>query len=71
MRRYSLLGLVILGVGTFLLLRGGSFTHREDVVNLGDTHITASEKESIPPWVGGVVMMVGAAFLVTGLRKRA
>jgi hypothetical protein len=71
MRQYSLLGLVILGLGAFLLLRGGSFTHRESVVNVGDVHVTASEKETIPPWVGGVVMIVGAAVLMSGLRKRA
>jgi hypothetical protein len=71
MRQYGILGLVLIGIGGFLLFNGGSFMHRENVLKMGDVHVTANERESIPSWVGGVVMLVGAALLVTGVRKRA
>jgi hypothetical protein len=71
MRQYGIIGLVLIGIGAFLLFKGGSFMHRENVLTMGDVHVTTNEKESIPPWVGGVVILAGAAFLVTGVRKRA
>lgn len=70
MRQYGIFGLVIIGIGAFLLFNGASYMHRENVLKVGDVHVTADERESIPPWVGGVVMVIGAAFLVTGMRKR-
>lgn len=70
MRQYGIFGLVIIGIGAFLAFNGASFMHRENVLKVGDVHITANDRETIPPWVGGVVMVVGAAFLVTGMRKR-
>lgn len=71
MRQYLIAGLVVIGLGAFLLLRGGSFTTRSDVVKIGDMKITANERQSIPPWTGGVVIVAGVALLVAGARKRS
>jgi hypothetical protein len=71
MRQYFIAGIVILGFGAFVLLRGASFTSRRDVLKVGDVKITADEQQSIPPWVGGVAMAVGAVLIVAGTRNRA
>jgi hypothetical protein len=71
MRQFIIAGIVILGLGAFVLLRGASFTSRRDVLKVGDVKITADEQQSIPPWVGGAAMMVGVALIVAGTRKRA
>jgi hypothetical protein len=63
-------GIVILGLGLFVLLRGASFTSRRDVLKVGDLKVTATEEQSIPPWVGGAAMVAGLALIVTGARKR-
>lgn len=70
MRQYTIAGIVILALGAFVLLRGTSFSSRHDVVKVGDVKITATEQKSIPPWVGGAAIVVGAALLVAGTRKR-
>jgi hypothetical protein len=71
MRPLIVAGIVLLGLGAFLLVRGGSFTSRKDVLKVGDVKITANERQSIPPWVGGVALLVGAGLLVAGARQRA
>ena len=71
MRPFIVAGIVLLGLGAFLLVRGGTFTSRKDVLKVGDVKITANERQSIPPWVGGVALLVGAGLLVAGVRQRA
>ena len=71
MRQLILAGILILGLGAFLLLRGGSITTQREVLEVGDVKITANEQQSIPPWVGGVAMVAGVAVIITGARKRA
>jgi hypothetical protein len=71
MRHFIVTGVLLLGLGAFLLLRGGSFTSRRDVLKVGDVKVTANERHAIPPWVGGAAVLAGAVLLVAGARKRA
>ena len=71
MRPFILAGIVILGLGAFVLLRGASFTSRRDVLKIGDVKVTADEQHSIPPWAGGVAMLAGVALIAAGARRRA
>ncbi|HEY9382980.1 MAG TPA: hypothetical protein VIP80_05655 [Gemmatimonadales bacterium] len=71
MKGTTIAGIVLVLVGAFVLLRGASFTSKRDVLQVGDLKVSATEHQSIPPWVGGAVLVVGVGLLVTGLRKRA
>jgi hypothetical protein len=71
MRQLILAGILILGLGAVLLLRGGSIATRREVLKVGDVKITADEQQSIPPWVGGLAMLAGVALILAGARKRA
>jgi uncharacterized membrane protein len=71
MRQLILAGILILGLGAFLLLSGGSITTRRQVLKVGEVKVTADEQQSIPPWVGGVAMVAGVALIIAGAQKRA
>lgn len=71
MRPLILAGLVLVGLGAFVLLRGASFTSRRNVLEVGGLKVSATERQAIPPWVGGVAIVVGAALILSGARKRA
>ena len=71
MRERFIAGLVLLGLGLFVLLRGASFTSRREVLKVGDLKVSATERQAIPPWVGGLAVVAGLALLVAGARKRA
>jgi hypothetical protein len=70
MRRFIVVGIVIVGLGAFVLLRGASFTSRRDVLKVGDVKITADERQSIPPWVGAVAVLAGLAIVAGSSLKR-
>jgi len=70
MRPLVIAGIVLLGLGAFVLIRGGSFTTKRNVLEVGDLKVSASERQSIPPWLGGAVAIAGVALLVAGARKQ-
>lgn len=71
MRPFAIAGVLLLVLGGFVLVRGGSFTTRRDVLKVGDVKITADEQQSVPPWVGAVALLAGIGLIVTGVRRRA
>ncbi len=71
MRPNLIAGIALIVLSVFLLVRGGSFTTRKDVVKVVDVKITANEKQSIPPWVAYLGIAVGAGLVLAGTRKRA
>jgi hypothetical protein len=71
MRQFLIAGIVIFGLGAFVLLRGASFTSHRDVLKVGDLQVSAEERQMIPPWVGGAAMVLGVALIVAGARRRA
>jgi hypothetical protein len=67
----NIAGIVLIILGAFVLLRGGSFTTRRDVLKIGDVKVSADEQQMIPSWAGVVAIVAGVALLVAGSKKRA
>lgn len=70
MNQRSIVGIVVLAIGVIMLLVGGGFTSQHEVLRVGDVSVKATEHRTIPPWVGGAVMVAGVVLLVTGMGKR-
>jgi uncharacterized membrane protein len=64
--------LIILG-GLALTYQGFNYTHQEKVLDVGPIHATADKQDrvSIPPILGGLVLVGGIALLVVGARKKS
>jgi len=62
--------LTILG-GLALAYQGFTYTRQEKVLDVGPIHATADKQDhvSIPPLLGGLVLLGGIALLVAGARK--
>jgi drug/metabolite transporter (DMT)-like permease len=71
MRVWIVAGIVLIVAGAFVLLGGGSFTSRRDVITVGDLKVTAEEQQPILPWVGGLAVLAGAGLIVVGVRRKA
>jgi hypothetical protein len=71
MRQFLIAGIILFGLGAFVLLRGASFISKRQVLKVGDVQVSADQRQSIPPWVGGVVMVAGVALVFAGTRRRA
>jgi hypothetical protein len=70
MRPPVLIGAALIVLGAVILIRGGTFTSRRDVVSVGDLKITADQQQTIPPWAGGLSVAAGIALIVAGSRRR-
>ena len=74
MKSISLLGVLLAILGVFALVyQGFSYTHREKLFEVGPIHATRDDTEHIPlpPIVGGLALLSGAALLVIGARQKA
>jgi hypothetical protein len=71
MRQFLIVGIILFGLGAFVLLRGASFISKRQIVKVGDVQLSADERQSIPPWLGGAAMVAGVALVFAGTRRRA
>ncbi len=67
MKGMTTVGVLIIIVGGFVLLRGISFTKDKSVIDVGPISVSAEQKQSVPSWVGAVAVGVGLVMVVGGV----
>jgi hypothetical protein len=70
-RPISLIGILLLAVGAFILFRGASYKSKDEVLKVGDLKASVEQKHAVPTWVGGVAVVAGIVLLASGMRRRA
>jgi hypothetical protein len=70
MRPLSLVGIVLLALGAFILFRGLTYKSRDEVLKVGDLKASVEEQRAVPTWVGGVALVAGIALLAAGMKRR-
>lgn len=70
MRIRILLGAVLILAGGYILAKGLSYTSKEHVLDIGDVHITANERQPVPTWAGGLVAIAGLVLVLSGSSRR-
>ena len=62
--------LIVLG-GLALAYQGFNYTHRERVMDVGPMHVTREDHDrvSLPPIIGGLVLVGGIALVFIGAKK--
>ncbi len=73
MKTTSLAGILLIVVGALALAyQGFNYTHREKVLDVGPIHATVDDQKhvSIPPILGGLVLLAGVGLLVAGARQK-
>ena len=71
MRPLSLVGILLLVVGAFIVFRGLTYKSKDEVLNVGGIKASVEEKRAVPTWVGGVAIVAGIVLLAGGMRRRA
>jgi len=71
MRPLSLVGILLLVVGAFIVFRGLTYESRDEVLRVGDLKASVEERRAVPTWVGGVAIVAGIALLAAGMKRRA
>lgn len=70
MRISTLLGVVLVAVGGFVLARGLSYTSERSVIRVGEFEASVEEKRTVPAWAGGLALVAGIGLIVLGSRRR-
>lgn len=74
MKSITLLGILLAVLGVLALVyQGFSYTRREKALDVGPIHVTRDDQEHVPlpPIVGGLALLSGAALLAIGARQKA
>lgn len=66
------LGIILTLVGIAMLILGSfTYTKKEKIIDTGSIEISADKQETVnwPPYVGGVVLVVGVVLILTGKKN--
>jgi hypothetical protein len=70
MRPLQIIGVILIAIGLWILIRPPSYTHEESVLKLGDVEAKVQHQQPVPGWAGGIALGAGAVLLVIGFRRR-
>ena len=70
MRSLTILGVILLAAGLFVILRPPSYSREESVLKLGDLEARVQQQRTVPGWIGGALLGAGCVLVVFGVRKR-
>jgi hypothetical protein len=68
MRIPTIAGVALIIVAAYLFF-GGGITSQRNVLDVGGLTVTAEERHPVQPWIAGLVLLAGAALLVTDSRR--
>jgi uncharacterized membrane protein len=71
MRPLTLVGILLLALGAFILFRGMTYKSKDEVLRVGDLKASVEEKHAVPTWAGGLAIVAGVVLIAGGMRKRA
>jgi len=70
MKLLLITGILLAGLGAFIVFRGLSYPSQRSVMKLGDFQASVEEQRVIPAWIGEVAMAGGLVLVVAGSRRR-
>jgi uncharacterized membrane protein len=71
MRPLTLVGILLLALGAFILFRGMTYKSKDEVLKVGDLKASVEEKHAVPTWAGGLAVIAGVVLIAGGMKKRA
>ena len=63
-------GIIIAALGIAGWLGKLNFNHDKEVLKIGDVSAKVEEQKTVPQWLGGVAVLVGAGLVVVGAMRR-
>jgi hypothetical protein len=70
MKPSLLIGIVLVLLGGFILVRGFSYSSDRSVIKVGDFKASVEERRSVPTWLGAVAIVGGLALVLAGSRRK-
>lgn len=71
MRVLVIVGILLAGLGGFILAGKVRLTTSEQVLDVGILKAEVQEKKPLPQWTGAVALAAGIGLILVGSRRRA
>ena len=65
-----LAGIIIAALGIAGWMGELNFNHDKEVLKIGDLSAKVQEEKTVPQWLGGVAVLVGAGLVVVGAMRK-
>jgi hypothetical protein len=63
-------GILVAAIGLAAFLGKLNFNHDKEVLKIGDVSAKVEETKTVPEWIGGIAVLVGAGLVVAGAMRR-
>jgi hypothetical protein len=63
-------GILVAAIGIAAFLGKLNFNHDREVLKIGDVSAKVEEQKTVPQWIGGIAVLVGAGLVVAGAMRR-
>lgn len=63
-------GILLAALGIAGFLGKLNFNHDKEVLKVGDLSATVQEEKTVPQWLGGIAVLVGAGLVVAGVARK-
>ena len=63
-------GILVAALGIAAYLGKLNFNHDKEVLKVGDLSAKVEEQKTVPQWIGGIAVLVGAGLVVAGAMRR-
>jgi hypothetical protein len=63
-------GILVAAIGIAAFLGKLNFNHDKEVLKIGDVSAKVEEQKTVPQWIGGIAVLVGAGLVVAGAMRR-
>jgi hypothetical protein len=63
-------GILVAALGIAAFLGKLNFSHDKEVLKVGDLSAKVEEQKTVPEWIGGIAVLVGAGLVVAGAMRR-
>ncbi len=70
MKLLTLVGIVLIALGGFILVRGLSYSSDRSVLKVGEFQATLEEKRAVPTWAGAIAIVGGIVLVIAGSRRQ-
>jgi hypothetical protein len=67
---FIIAGILIAALGIAGWMGKLNFNHDKEVLKVGDLSAKVQEEKTVPQWLGGVAVLVGAGLVVVGAMRR-
>jgi drug/metabolite transporter (DMT)-like permease len=70
MKWQMIAGIVLVGLGAFILLRGLNYGSQHNMMRVGDFQASVETQRAVPTWVGGVAIVGGLLLVGASVGRR-